>query len=425
MQLQLLDVNRFIDNKGLQEVTSTKPPSAHGFELGSLWDPQIFGQVGSFDRRSRFAYINLKTKLIHPQAYSILKSTSESINKIMSQKAAYVVQNKKYIEDETGETGLSFLIRTLNDVDITTIAKKDKIADAEFLQKNKRLILVDKWVVMPAGSRDIDISRKNAQATMSEVNEFYKRLIYLSGEISGEESYDAIIIDKLQKTLQQIISWVKDSLKGKKGVFRSNMLKKTLDYSTRLVLTSSPGVNLGEIGLPWSTLVLIYEPIISHYVFKDDSDILPDIKKSMNNENNIDYHDLHKFLESVNKNPDLIDIDLKTKLINIVNIIIKDAQVICKRDPAASRDSWFAAKPIITDGRVAVVSSLDLKPIGGDCDGDTLEILPLFTEEAKEQAKKTMNPQHSKSKWNNTINSGRSTYSINDDAVSTIFATTM
>jgi DNA-directed RNA polymerase beta' subunit len=425
MQLQLLDVDRFIEDKGLMEVTSTKTPSATGFEPGSLWDPQLFGAVGSFDRRSKFAYINLKTKILHPQVYNILKSSSEPINKIMNQKAYYVVQNKKYVEDDNGETGLSFLIRTLNDVDITTMAKRDKASEAEFLQKNKRLLLVNKWVVMPASSRDVDISRKNSLTTMSEINEFYKRVIYLSGEISGDESLDDIIIEKIQRSLQQIISWVKDSLKGKKGVFRSNMLKKTLDYSTRLVLTSSPDVKLGEIGLPWSTLLLVYEPLVAFHVFKSDSTILDEIRKATNNEENVDYHDLHKFLEDVNKNPDLISVDLKSKLIELLEGIIKDAQVICKRDPAASRDSWFAARPTMTKGRIAIVNSLDLGPIGGDCDGDTIEVLPLFTDEAKEQAKMSMNPKFAKSKWNSTINSTKTTYAIADDAVASIYAATM
>ena len=88
------------------------------------------------------------------------------------------------------------------------------------------------------------------------------------------------------------------------------------------------------------------------------------------------------------------------------------------------RNNWTASTPIITEGRVATVNALEIVPLEGDHDGDTLEILPLFSKEAKQEAKEKMHPLYSKSKWQDTLNNNTIIFSFTLDALATIYRAT-
>ena len=217
-------------------------------------------------------------------------------------------------------------------------------------------------------------------------------------------------------------------MKGKQGLLRGSMLKKSMDFSTRIILASSPDVKMGEVGLPWHTLMSIYEPLVSYHVYHKDPDktLLKSLNTALGNEedNIIDYSEFTKMLQNYGKNSDLVPPELVSLFKGIISEIIKDAVVTVKRDPIVSRNGWFAAKPVITDGKVATLNSMDLGPLGGDCDGDTVAILPLFTREAKETANAKLNPVNAKSKWTDTKTYNKNIYALELDSVAAIYAAT-
>jgi hypothetical protein len=366
MRLQILDVNKFITSQNLKEVVNTKMVSSKNFEPGSLWDPLIFGNVGSNMRKTRYAYVNLGTNAIHPQLYPMIKSLSPEMSKLLSNKSSFVFTNKKLIEDiDNGRTGIGYLIENIDNIDFTKCCKKEKIEDAKYLESIRKQMLIDKWIIMPAAYRDIDTSKGSFQQ-VSEINDFYKYLIYLRQQISGDYELDSVVIDKIEQTLLKVVTWCQSMLKSKKGLMRGNMLKKTIDYSCRLVLDSSPNIDLGYIGLPWHALMSIFEPIFTYNLFNKFPKVIENIKIHLNIIGDLDSHQLHRFVLDTTKNPDSITVELKSQLREVVNETIKDQQVIVKRDPVVNRSNWFAAHPMITDGRVAIVNSMDLSPIGGD-----------------------------------------------------------
>lgn len=57
-------------------------------------------------------------------------------------------------------------------------------------------------------------------------------------------------------------------------------------------------------------------------------------------------------------------------------------------------------------------------------DGDTVEILPLFSKEAQNEAKEKMHPLYSKSKWQDTLNNNTIIYGFIHDALATIYRAT-
>jgi len=56
--------------------------------------------------------------------------------------------------------------------------------------------------------------------------------------------------------------------------------------------------------------------------------------------------------------------------------------------------------------------------------GDTLAIVPVFSDEAKAEARMKMNPNYSKSKWFDTMNNTKTIYSLSLDSIATLFAAT-
>jgi len=422
MQLQLLNIEKFIQKNNYKQVKNSKV-TPKGFDPESLWSENIFGAIGSKDRRNKYGYIQFNCELIHPSVFNALKVCSEYTSKIINKKTNYIVSNKTYIEDINGETGIPFLIRTLKDVDLQLIAKKDKLEAASFIEANKNNIIINKFIIIPAGYRDIDLSKKDAMQMSSEVNNIYKDLLYINSQLSGDEYLDDILIEKLQFALNRLVSWFQNQLKGKKGILRGSMLKKRMDYTSRLVAVCNQNIPLGYIGLPWHTILAIYEPLFTHYCYKKDTSLLEDIKLFLNNPN-LDFNDFTKFIQDFTTHPQIIPTALQEKFKIAAAEIIKNQMVMFKRDPVTHRSSWSSAHPIITEGRVVQVNALDIVPLQGDFDGDTLAVIPLFSEEAKNEAKEKLCPIYSKSKWASIENNNNIVYNFILDILATIFKAT-
>lgn len=368
MLLQLLDINKYIQNNKLMEVKTFRIPS-RTYDEDGLWSESIFGPVGSKTRMEKFGYIDLKSEFIHPAVFQMVMTVSEETSKIVRDKGRYIVQDNIYIEDSAGETGIAFLIRTFRDIDFTKICHTHKKEQAEYIQKNKEHILINKFLVQPAGSRDYDIYNSGSKRIIDEVNNYYSKLLIYVNQLSGVSEIDNITTRKIQLQLNELSSFIKkNKMTGKTGLLRGTMLRKTMDYSSRLVLTNSPNIELGTIGLPWHTLVAIYEPFMIYSLFKK-SEFKKTIDTLKEYTENVDFdqHSFSTFIKDLISNPDIIPDNVKNELTSVLESFLDEQVVLCKRDPVVQRKSWFAAKPVVTEGRVAYVNSMDLSPLGGDC----------------------------------------------------------
>jgi len=368
MILQLLNIERYINENKLLEVKSYKIPFK-SYDENGLWSEQIFGPLGSKTRSERFGYIDLKGSFIHPIVFNMLETVSDETSRIIKEKSKFIVRDYKYIEDINGETGISFLIRTLPEVKLSSFCHSHKLENAKYIDSHLNFILIDKFLVTPASNRDIDIHSKINKIEMEEINNLYIKLIVYIQQLIGIPDLDAITNKKIQLQLNALVSHIKKiKLTGKKGLFRGTMLKKSMDYSTRLVLTNDPNIKLGTIGLPWHTLVAIFEPFVMHHLFKKEQNL--EIKLNLQsyiNSENFDYNNFSKFVKDLIVNPDIVPLNIKSGLISVLNQFLPEQIVMCKRDPVVQRKSWFSAVPVITEGRVAYVNSMDLGPLGGDC----------------------------------------------------------
>jgi len=426
MQLQLLDIEEFIIKNRLSEVTSSNiySISKNNFDPKGLWSEEIFGNIGSDARKSKFGFIDLTCPIVNPVLYDMVAGISTELRNILNENKRYIFENNKFTENETGETGLLFFVSIFKDIDFLKICKTIKTDVAQFLNINKKLILINKQLVLPAGIRDLSLTQTKGRQFSSEINELYGKMLLLVTQKSGQsEALTEMFIGYIQKTAIAIFKWIQSRIKGKQGLFQGSMLKKTIDFSARLVAISDPNIPVGTIGIPWHVVLTLYQPFFIHAVFAN-SDIKEKIATFMNcKPEDVNDHKLQEFNNKVNKYPDKITGQLKLDLLELISKMVINKDILCKRDPVVSRNSYYAGSiQVLPQGNAVVVNSLSVTSQGLDFDGDTLALFPVFTDEALVEAKK-LNPAKTKSAWMDPISSGHH-YPLTLDTVSTIYAAT-
>jgi len=426
MRLQLLDVDKFVQRNKLSEVTSTNIYSINKntFDPKGLWSEEIFGNVGSDTRKTKFAYIDLGCQIINPVLYDMVTGICTELRNILNENKHYEFKNGKFIETEIGQTGLMYFISVFDDIKFEDLAKSNKQDIAKYLDKNKDQILISKQLILPAGVRDLSLTQTKGKQFSSEINELYEKMLLLVSQRSSQsEGLAEMFTGYIQKTAIAIFKWVQSKVKGKQGLFQGTMLKKTIDFSARLVAISDPNIPLGTIGIPWHVVITLYQPFFIHNIFKNEraKELIAEFMHIDIDE--INDHKLQEFNQKINKYPEKISGELKDEILNIARIITKDKDILCKRDPVVSRNSYYSASiQVLPSGHGAVVNSLSVTPQGLDFDGDTIALFPVFTNEALKEAKK-MNPAKSKSSWKDPISSGHH-YPLTLDPISTIYAAT-
>lgn len=358
MELKLLDINKYIQQNELKPVTSTRVYSGgrHTLDPNGLFSEDIFGRLGSRERRNRFGYVDLHCQVIHPEIWPIITSVNPDLTKLIMGKTRYVISKGTLLEDkENGETGLSFFIKNFKKIDFDSLPTQ-KDDHVKFIKKHENELFIDKYLILPAGIRDIQINSKGgkAQIQFSDIMTLYERLIKqthsLEGDISilPEEIADSMI-SKIQRSLCEISTWIKDKLKGKHGVIRGGLLKKTTDYSGRMIIAPDPSLKLGYVGVPWQIALKLHEPFTIHQLLYKKDDLRMAIQTYLNNDTPVDIRDIKRFINHINDDPSTVQGKLKQDLIDLAKEIVSNKVLAYKRDPTENRDSWIAAYMRIDD----------------------------------------------------------------------------
>jgi len=431
MRLELLDIDEFIQKKKLKQITTVRLYEKIGkLEPSGLFSEEIFGKFGSTDRRHNFGYVDLKVKIIHPEVYPIINGLDTTISKLIGNKARYIIDKDGFlIESPTnGSSGIRFFINNYDKINMTKFKRSEVL---NFLKKNINKIFIDKYIILPAGIRDIVPSQtKQNVINFAELSEMYGNLIRHTNVLGSDieslpEEIVIPIIEQIQKTVIEINTWIKDRLNGKFGLIRGGLLKKVIDYSGRLVIITDNNLLLGTIGLPWQVVLKLYEPFAINYILKKDKNILPNIQYLLKMNEQPDVDDLKRLFKTLIDSPDIITPDMLNYFTYVANEIVKDKYVIYKRDPVNDRSHWMSANIRVDKNSTSMmINPFDLDKCGGDHDGDTMCILPLFTKEAQQEAKEKMHPQYTKSSWVNVILSSKCPYKITGDAAVAIYAAT-
>ena len=147
-----------------------------------------------------------------------------------------------------------------------------------------------------------------------------------------------------------------DSLKGKQGRFRQNLLGKRVDYSARSVIVVGPELKMGECGLPKLMAAELYKPFV--------------IRKLIE-------RGIVKTVKSAKK-----IVDRRDPIIwDILEYVMKGHPVLLNRAPTLHRLGIQAFQPKMIEGKAIQLHPLACTAFNADFDGDQMAVhLPLSNE---------------------------------------------
>ena len=387
LKLELMDINLFVEKRKIKEVKSAKIEGRNGkLDSEGLFSEEIFGRLGSPARKVTFGYIDLHVKIIHPMAWDILTSINPSISKLILGKNKYIINEHGELEESPdqafGICGIKGLIDNFDKLNLKSMGKKHPDY-VKFIEKNKNKIFIDKYCVLPAGIRDISLSKSSAKKTItsSEVNTLYEELLQQTKTIDPnfleflDDETVKNIIGAIQRKVIEISKWIEERLKGKNGILRGGLLSKTVDYSGRLNIVGDISIQHGYIGIPWQVVLKLYEPFTEYQILKNpyNANVKELIKNYIDISNNLTSSDLKRFLTLINEQPENVNPELVDELVRIAEDITKDKLILNKRDPVENRNAYIASYiRVDRDSLVIKLNPLDCPRLGGDFDGDSI-----------------------------------------------------
>lgn len=210
-----------------------------------LYSNEIFGRMGSAERKSTESYANLKLKVFVPLVFKVLQNLKGLYTGIMkgSEYAIWSETDRDFIKSNIleGETGYSFFLRHFKDIDFKRNSSSVRNTNIELIQRYYDRLLIDKAIILPAGLRDIEFEQ-NGSIMEPEINDLYRKLIFKTNSIidgNVEEMnpvYDNVAWG-VQDALNDIDDYLFTILDGKKGFIRRKMATRTVVSGTRNVIT--------------------------------------------------------------------------------------------------------------------------------------------------------------------------------------------
>jgi len=408
MGFQLLDIDKFIKENKVQQVTS---PNTFDIKAGiftenpdGLYSKDIFGR-NIRDKREKFGYIDLKKLIFHPFIYKNLKKLSSIFLHVANENKKATISDGELVESEQGQTGFDYLIKIWDKIDFEKYRKPTNSEFVDFLIYTKsNLIKISKMPVIPILYRPFNIN--NGRVEEDEITEQYKKILIdihqsygtVPGSNGNEEEDLSNIMTvlnntstgqigsrsvKLQEKLVKLYDYFIAKLDKKDGFFRSAFIGKRIDNVTRLVANARPDVPVDCVGVPWHVLLNVFDVYVLKIINKDDS------YKEKLGIKEMSVNDFGKHIYYIYKNcdtycktyPDRQDIwiEVLEKVFNQNPFL----RVMMKRDPAWSASSYWCLKPIIIKGCQyhTVVNSFYYKPLGGDSFNFDYMIIPDDTNE--------------------------------------------
>lgn len=255
LNIAILDVDEYIIRNRVEPVTSTLvfEPSTNIYHPGGLYSEEIFGPVGSPDRMLKFGYIDLNTTIFNPKIFKLLVQLKSLYKDIMSG-STYAVFNPvtKDFERVTGDpintpgadTGYTFFLNHFYEINFPKTESSRRDERIEVIEQYKDRALINKYLVEPAGLRDISNDNSN-RLVQDDVNKLYTSLkIYTRSIPKGSTSifYDPVRY-QIQSKAQEIYEYLENFLDGKRGFIQGSFARRKVAMGTRNVITAAPYIS--------------------------------------------------------------------------------------------------------------------------------------------------------------------------------------
>ncbi|PID78420.1 MAG: DNA-directed RNA polymerase subunit beta' [Deltaproteobacteria bacterium] len=259
------------------------------------------------------------------------------------------------------------------------IAKRMKIVDA-FRRSgiNPEWMVFDVVPVLPPDLRPL-VPLEGGRFATSDLNDLYRRVINRNNRLKRLVELNApdIIVRNEKRMLQESVDVLfdngrhgrvvtgsnkrplkslSDTLKGKQGRFRQNLLGKRVDYSGRTVIVVGPQLRLHQCGLPKKMALELFKPFIYHHL--EQKGIVSTVKSAK------------KMVEK--ETPEVWD---------TLEEVVNEYPVMLNRAPTLHRLGIQAFEPVLIEGKAIRLHPLVCTAFNADFDGDQMAVhLPLSIE---------------------------------------------
>ncbi len=239
-------------------------------------------------------------------------------------------------------------------------------------------MILDVIPVIPPDLRSM-VQLDGGRFASSDLNDLYRRVINRNNRLKRLLDLDApaIIVNNEKRMLQEAVDALFDNgrrgrpvtgrggrplkslaetLKGKQGRFRQNLLGKRVDYSGRSVIVVDPQLKLHQCGLPKTMALELFKPFVMRRLVE-----------------------LGK-VENIKGAKRAID-RMEPGVWDVLEEVIADRLVLLNRAPTLHRLSIQAFEPVLTEGKAIHLHPLVCKPFNADFDGDQMAVhVPLSTQ---------------------------------------------
>jgi len=239
-------------------------------------------------------------------------------------------------------------------------------------------MIMDVIPVLPPDLRPL-VPLEGGRFATSDLNDLYRRVINRNNRLKRlielkapdiivrnekrmlQESVDVLFDNgrhgrAIMGTNKRPLKSLSDTLKGKQGRFRQNLLGKRVDYSGRTVITIGPDLRLHQCGLPKKMALEMFKPFI--YYRLEQKGLVSTVKSAK------------RMVER--EVPEVWD---------TLDEVVKEYPVLLNRAPTLHRLGIQAFEPILIEGKALQLHPLVCTAFNADFDGDQMAVhIPLSVE---------------------------------------------
>jgi DNA-directed RNA polymerase subunit beta' len=263
-------------------------------------------------------------------------------------------------------------------------AKRLKVVQAFKKSNNKpEWMILDVIPVIPPELRPL-VPLDGGRFATSDLNDLYRRVINRNNRLKKLMELKApdVIIRNEKRMLQEAVDALfdngrrgrvlrgannrplkslSDTLKGKQGRFRQNLLGKRVDYSGRSVIVVGPELKLHQCGLPKKMALELFKPFI--YNKLEERQLVATIKQAK------------EMVEQ--QRPEVWD---------VLEEVIREHPVLLNRAPTLHRLGIQAFEPVLVEGKAIRIHPLVCTAFNADFDGDQMAVHVPLSPEAQIEA---------------------------------------
>jgi len=258
-------------------------------------------------------------------------------------------------------------------------AKRLKVVDSFRKSSNRpEWMILDVIPVIPPELRPL-VPLDGGRFATSDLNDLYRRVINRNNRLKKLMELKApdVIIRNEKRMLQEAVDALfdngrrgrvlrgannrplkslSDTLKGKQGRFRQNLLGKRVDYSGRSVIVVGPELKLHQCGLPKKMALELFKPFI--YNKLEERQLVATIKQAK----------------------EMVEMQ-RPEVWDILEEVIREHPVLLNRAPTLHRLGIQAFEPVLVEGKAIRIHPLVCTAFNADFDGDQMAVhIPLSPE---------------------------------------------